>query len=369
MKNIQENIYRVKSLMNLLVEDDVTPNTQIPKLDPESLSDDEPVFLKDESLNILEDNKYYLFVVNGIFTDGLQRITYYKDEILTVTIEFHVRNNMPTTKQPWSEIFNILNTATIENENLFQGDAESTFDILLKDYKKNITLFHLYVDKNKKIESIIIHVKNKNNEKFKFSISGNYVFVDDFENNLDSKVENGKIILTSTDGKVLDFESDKQTTEPTTTPTEPTTTPTEPKPTEEPKKTETPSYPSGNNFLSIADDIYQDLIKGIIPNVKIVSSDKITYNSDKTKLDSIEFVLQIGGVNFKAIFSKDGLYLEKVSPKKQVRAIWNGKELKYRNIKSTELGDKNKLLRLQPDLSLSEQVRILKKYIDKLYLI
>jgi len=164
--------------------------------------------------------------------------------------------------------------------------------------------------------------------------------------------------------------STSTTTKPTTTPKEPTTIPTtEPKPTEEPKKTETPSYPSGNNFLSIADDIYQDLIKGIIPNVKIVSSDKITYNSDKTKLDSIEFVLQIEGVNFKAIFSKDGLYLEKVSPKKQVRAIWNGKELKYRNIKSTELGDKNKLLRLQPDLSLSEQVRILKKYIDKLYLI
>ena len=148
-----------------------------------------------------------------------------------------------------------------------------------------------------------------------------------------------------------------------------TSTPTEPNPAEEPKKTETPQYPSENNFLSIADDIYQDLIKGIIPNVKIVSSDKMTYNTDKTKLDSIEFVLQIGGVDFKAAFSEDGLYLEKVSPKKQVRAIWDGKELKYRNIKASELGDKNKLLRLQPDLTLSEQIRILKKYIDKLYLI
>ena len=155
----------------------------------------------------------------------------------------------------------------------------------------------------------------------------------------------------------------------TSTTTKPTTTPTEPKPDEEPKKTGTPSYPSENNFLSIADDIYQDLIKDIIPNVKIVSSDKMTYNTDKTKLDSIEFVLQIGGVDFNAAFSEDGLYLEKVSPKKQVRAIWDGKELKYRNIKASELGDKNKLLRLQPDLTLSEQIRILKKYIDKLYLI
>jgi hypothetical protein len=39
------------------------------------------------------------------------------------------------------------------------------------------------------------------------------------------------------------------------------------------------------------------------------------------------------GVDFKAAFSEDGLYLEKVSPKKQVRAISDGKELKYRNIK------------------------------------
>jgi hypothetical protein len=369
MKNIQENIYRVKSLMNLLVDDDVTPNTQIPKLDPESLSKDYPVFLKDESLNILEDNKYYLggkwYFNNGSFRNGQQEITYYKDESLTITIQFLVRNNM-AVPTPWSEIFNILNTATIENRNNFGERAKSTLDILLKDYIKNITLIHLYVDNLKKLDHVTIHVKNSNNKKFRFSIFDTGAIVDDFENNLDSNVENGKIILTSVDGKVLDFEPNK----PTTTPNEPITEPTtEPKSAEEPKTTETPQYPSENNFLSIADDIYQDLIKGIIPDVKIVSSDKMTYNSDKTKLDSIEFVLQIGGTDFKATFSEDGLYLEKVSPKKQVRAIWNGKELKYRNIKASELGDKNKLLRLQPDLTLSEQVRVLKKYIDKLYLI
>jgi hypothetical protein len=373
MKNIQENIYRVKSLMNLLVEDDVTPNTQIPKLDPESLSKDYPVFLKDESLNILEDNRYYLggkwYFNNGSFRNGQQEITYYKDEILTITIKFLVRNNKPG-ETPWSEIFNVLNTATIENRNNFGEESKSILDILLKDFIKNITLIHLYVDKYKKMESVTIHVKNSNNEKFDFSIYDTASFVYDFENYLDHKVENGKIILTSVDGKVLDFEPNKPTTTPTEPITEPTTQPTtEPKSAEEPKTTETPQYPSENNFLSIADDIYQDLIKGIIPNVKIVSSDKMTYNADKTKLDSIEFVLQIGGVDFKAAFSEDGLYLEKVSPKKQVRAIWDGKELKYRNIKASELGDKNKLLRLQPDLTLSEQIRILKKYIDKLYLI
>ena len=161
----------------------------------------------------------------------------------------------------------------------------------------------------------------------------------------------------------------------TTTPTEPknteepTTTPTEPKPTEEPKKTETPSYPSENNFSSIADDIYQDLIKNIIPNLKIKSSTKMTYDESQKKLNSIEFSLDIDGNEFLAIFSKEGLYLEQKSPKKQVKPVWNGKLLKYRNFKVSELNKENLPLRTQPEISFSEQVRILKKYIQELHLI
>ena len=368
MKNIQENIYRVKSLMNLLVEDDVTPNTQIPKLDPETLSKDYPVFLKDESLNILEDNKYYLGgkwdFHNGNFRNGQQRITYYKDEILIITIDFLVRNDMPGST-PWSEIFNVLNTATIENRNNFGEEAKSTLDILLKDYIKNITLIHLYIDKYKKIESITIHVKNNNNEKFSFSIYDNGPLVDDFENNLYSKVENGKIILTSTDGKVLDFEPNKQTTEPTTTPTEPTTTPTEPTttPTEPAPTVEEVKYPTDTNFSSLPDDIYQDLILNKIPNVKIKSSSNQKLSSDNKTLESIDFILDIDNVEFSANFSKSGLKLINKATNKQVKPLWTDKELKYRNFNQTEKKTDNEWMKTQVQLKLESYMNRFKQLI------
>ena len=61
--------------------------------------------------------------------------------------------------------------------------------------------------------------------------------------------------------------------------------------------------------------------------------------------------------------------MEQKSPKKQVKPVWNGKLLKYRNFKVSELNKENLPLRTQPEISFSEQVRILKKYIQELHLI
>lgn len=128
-------------------------------------------------------------------------------------------------------------------------------------------------------------------------------------------------------------------------------------------------YPTTNNFSAISDDIYQDLILNKIPNVKIKSYSNPVFNSDKTILNSIEFILDIEGVEFKAKFSRDGLFLENNITKNQVRPVWTDKKLFYRNLKRIEKKDENKWMTTEPVLSLEEQIKILKKQFQELYLL
>jgi hypothetical protein len=178
-------------------------------------------------------------------------------------------------------------------------------------------------------------------------------------------VENGKIILTSTDGKVLDFEPNKQTTEPTTTPTEPTTTPTEPTttPTEPAPTVEEVKYPTDTNFSSLPDDIYQDLILNKIPNVKIKSSSNQKLSSDNKTLESIDFILDIDNVEFSANLSKSGLKLINKATNKQVKPLWTDKELKYRNFNQTEKKTDNEWMKTQVQLKLESYMNRFKQLI------
>ena len=128
-------------------------------------------------------------------------------------------------------------------------------------------------------------------------------------------------------------------------------------------------YPTINNFSAIADDIYQDLITNKIQGVKIKSSSNQSLGSDNKTLESINFILDINGVEFLATFSKNGLSLFDNNSKKQVKPIWTDKILKYRPLNSTEKKSKNKWKKSQVELSLEEQLKLLKKQFQELYLL
>jgi hypothetical protein len=128
-------------------------------------------------------------------------------------------------------------------------------------------------------------------------------------------------------------------------------------------------YPKQNDFSAISDDIYQDLILNKIPNVKINQFGNLVFKSDKTTLKTIDFILDIDGVKFNAKFSRDGLYLENLDTKKQVRPVWTDKKLLYRKLNRAEKKEENKWVTTEPVLSLEEQIRILKKQFKDLYLL
>ena len=128
-------------------------------------------------------------------------------------------------------------------------------------------------------------------------------------------------------------------------------------------------YPTINNFSAIADDIYQDLITNKIQGVKIKSSNNQSLGSDNKTLESINFILDINGVEFLATFSKNGLSLFDNNSKKQVKPIWTDKILKYRPLNSTEKKSGNEWTKSQVELSLEEQLKLLKKQFQELYLL
>ena len=330
-------------------------NGQIPKLQPDQLSENYPYFVKDESLNILYDNKYYLsnsqknkLDEKGNFKDGVIDIWYKSKDNLTVYIDVDLKNNFPTNTS-WSNVFNILNTTTLYSNNL-TGDAKLYYDIFIKNYINLIVSTLISLDDNLDIKSVIIETKLNDGKLFwVFRKDGNFSVSLDWGEEYNHKIENGKIILTSKDGTVIPFDSNE---------TKPTTTPTEPKPTVEETK-----YPTDTNFSSLPDDIYQDLILNKIPNVKIKSSSNQKLSSDNKTLESIDFILDIDGVEFSVNFSKSGLKLINNTTNKQVKPLWTDKELKYRDFNKTEKDSDNEWMKTQVQLKLESYVNRFKQLI------
>lgn len=122
--------------------------------------------------------------------------------------------------------------------------------------------------------------------------------------------------------------------------------------TENSQETTTPIYPTINNFSSLADDIYQDLIKGLITNVKIKSNSNQKLSSDNKTLDSIDFILDIDGLEFFANFSQNGLSLIDKRTNQQVKPIWTDKILKYRAFNTNEKKTGNEWMKTQVELKL-----------------
>ena len=336
-------------------------NGQIPKLQPDQLSEDYPYFVKDESLNILYDDKYYLsnssgdkLDEKGNFKDGFISIWYKPKDNIILNVDVDLKNNFPENTN-WSNVFNALNTTTIYSNNDFTNDSKLYYDIFIKNYIDLIVNTSIYLDYNLNI--IFIGIQTNLNDDFiywKFSRSGFFYATLNNKIEYNYKIENGKIILTSEDGTIIPFDSNE--TKPTTTPTEPTTTPTEP-------TVEEVKYPTDTNFSSLPDDIYQDLILNKIPNVKIKSSSNQKLSSDNKTLESIDFILDIDGVEFSANFSKSGLKLINKATNKQVKPLWTDKELKYRNFNQTEKKTDNEWMKTQVQLKLESYMNRFKQLI------
>jgi hypothetical protein len=122
--------------------------------------------------------------------------------------------------------------------------------------------------------------------------------------------------------------------------------------TENSQETTTPIYLTINNFSSLADDIYQDLIKGLITNVKIESNSIQKLSSDNKTLDSIDFILDIDGLEFFANFSQNGLSLIDKRTNQQVKPIWTDNILKYRPFNTNEKKTGNEWMKTQVELKL-----------------
>jgi hypothetical protein len=329
-----------------------TSNGQIPKLHPDQLSENYPYFVKDESLNILYDDKYYLsnsqknkLDEKGNFKDGVIDIWYQSKDNLTVYIDVDLKNNFPTNTS-WPNVFNILNTTTLYSNNL-TGDAKLYYDIFIKNYINLIVITLISLDDNLDIKSVTIETKLNDGKLFwSFRKDGNFSVSLDWGEDYNHKIENGKIVLTSKDGTVIPFDSN------------------ETKPTEEPKPTvEEVKYPTDTNFSSLPDDIYQDLILNKIPNVKIKSSSNQKLSSDNKTLESIDFILDIDGIEFSVNFSKSGLKLINNTTNKQVKPLWTDKELKYRDFNKTEKDSDNEWMKTQVQLKLESYANRFKQLI------
>jgi hypothetical protein len=329
-----------------------TSNGQIPKLHPDQLSENYPYFVKDESLNILYDDKYYLsnsqknkLDEKGNFKDGVIDIWYQSKDNLTVYIDVDLKNNFPTNTS-WPNVFNILNTTTLYSNNL-TGDAKLYYDIFIKNYINLIVITLISLDDNLDIKSVTIETKLNDGKLFwSFRKDGNFSVSLDWGEDYNHKIENGKIVLTSKDGTVIPFDSN------------------ETKPTEEPKPTvEEVKYPTDTNFSSLPDDIYQDLILNKIPNVKIKSSSNQKLSSDNKTLESIDFILDIDGIEFSVNFSKSGLKLINNTTNKQVKPLWTDKELKYRDFNQTEKKTDNEWMKTQVQLKLESYMNRFKQLI------
>ena len=80
-------------------------------------------------------------------------------------------------------------------------------------------------------------------------------------------------------------------------------------------------------------------------------------------LESIDFILDIDGVEFSANFSKSGLKLINKATNKQVKPLWTDKELKYRNFNQTEKKTDNEWMKTQVQLKLESYVNRFKQLI------
>ena len=103
-------------------------------------------------------------------------------------------------------------------------------------------------------------------------------------------------------------------------------------------------------FELVADDIYYNLIREKIPNVTIVSEPDISEQNGY--LTYCDVNIKIGTKEYIAIFNEDGLSLDEKVSDKNVKAVWDNKNLTVRPFTSQEIKDAKKDNRLYSDIQL-----------------
>jgi hypothetical protein len=103
-------------------------------------------------------------------------------------------------------------------------------------------------------------------------------------------------------------------------------------------------------FELVADDIYYNLIREKIPNVTIVSEPNISEQNGY--LIYCDVNIKIGTKEYIAIFNEDGISLGDTVSSKNVKAVWDNKNLTVRPFTSQEIKDAKQDSRLYYDIQL-----------------
>lgn len=312
MKNLNENISRVKSIMGFITESDI--------IYAYAKGSDTYKYKK-------EDGKFYISK---------------KDE--SEYKEVTDPNVIKAIKEKY-----IPDTLTIDSPTNFTENQLKFWKIFLRDYKSSITDQYINVNSDGLIYSVIVET-NKDNVKI------SWLFEDD--GSLDITINGKRQFIKIVDDKIVFQDekfSDLKNPENLDRP-------------DDEKKGIDPSkeYIKFNVFSSIADDIYRDLIEDKISNVSLNWTGFVDYD-DNNELKYILFGITIDGKYGYIEFNKDGVELEVDDV--QVKPIWDDKVLKYRPFNATEKKTGNEWMKTQVELSLEEQIRILKKQFQELYLL
>lgn len=297
MKNIQENITRVKSLMKLLNEQDIAINVDGKDNDP-----------------------YNYQKVNGKF--------YTKKATDSDWVEVKDQNVINDIKEKY-----IPDTLSIDSNTTFNENILKYWKIFLRDYKSYITYENLYFNNNGQITFAFIQTtKDGVKVSWYFSNEGQLEVLIDGKYQTATIVDD-KIVLQG--AKFSDLLNPENPDRPDRGEKEGIN----------PKE----EYIKFNVFSALADDIYRDLIEDKITNVSLRFVANVEYN-DNNELNNINFVIKIDGKDADLYISDTGVKLEVDDV--QVKPIWDDKVLKYRPFNANEKKTGNEWMKTQVELKL-----------------
>jgi len=297
MKKIQENINRVKSLMNLLTEQDITIAVDG--------KDNDPYDYKKR------DGKFF------ISKDNWSTETEVKDQ-----------NVINTIKEKY-----IPDTLSIDSNTAFNENILKYWKILLRDYKSYITKELLYFNNNGQITYASVGTTKDGVEMgWRFRDNGQ-LEVSGPDGYQTPSIVDDKIVLQN--AKFSDLLNPENPDRPDMGEKEGIN----------PKE----EYIKFNVFSALADDIYRDLIEDKISNVSLDFVSRVEYN-DNNELKYISFSILIDNKEAFLVISDNGVELK--VDEVQVKPIWDDKVLKYRPFNANEKKTGNEWMKTQVELKL-----------------
>ena len=296
MKNIQENITRVKSLMKLLNEQYITI-----KVDGK---DNDPYDYKKE------DGKFYT-----------------KKETNSNWVEVKDQNVINSIKEKY-----LPDTLSIDSNTAFNENILKYWKIFLRDYKSYITNTYLSFNENNQLYYVSVTIKKDSEDYDIYFEKSDIEVYGGADNKKFLKIVDDKLVFQ--DMKFSDLLNPENPDRPTN---------------EKEKINPKEEYIKFNVFSALADDIYRDLIEDKITNVSLSYVSQVEYN-DNNELKYISFGIKIDGKDVHLYISDKGVEL-KVDDV-QVKPIWDDKILKYRPFNANEKKTGNEWMKTQVELKL-----------------